>query len=179
MTPSGLSVIFRTYSDIEANVVQALLDSQGRSRPPGAALRHLPLQREPDGRDAHLRARRGCGGGAAIIDSHREVTTGRVMPLTLEFEALESRLGYRFRDCGLLEHGLTHKSKAHEDPSGGVSTTSRWSFLATRFSAWSCPKRCFARFPRIPRARSRRSKRTWCRRRRWPRWRSVSDSVNT
>ena len=37
------------------------------------------------------------------------------------FDALEARLGYRFKDRGLLEHALTHKSKAHEDPSGGVA----------------------------------------------------------
>ena len=29
MTDSGLTVIFRTQSDIEANVVEALLDSHG------------------------------------------------------------------------------------------------------------------------------------------------------
>ena len=29
MTPTGLTVIFRTQSDIEANVVEALLDSHG------------------------------------------------------------------------------------------------------------------------------------------------------
>jgi dsRNA-specific ribonuclease len=38
-----------------------------------------------------------------------------------EFDELQVRIGYRFRDRGLLEHALTHKSRAAEDASGGVA----------------------------------------------------------
>jgi ribonuclease III len=65
-----------------------------------------------------------------IIESHREqVGGGIVVPLPQEFDALEARIGYRFRDRGLLEHALTHKSKAHEDPSGGVTDNESLEFL--------------------------------------------------
>jgi ribonuclease-3 len=67
---------------------------------------------------------------ARIIESHREeVGSGLVVPLPQQFAALELRIGYRFRDRGLLEHALTHKSKAHEDPSGGVMDNESLEFL--------------------------------------------------
>ena len=52
-----------------------------------------------------------------------------VVPLRDEFEPLERRIGYRFRDRGLLEHALTHKSRAHEDASGGVIDNESLEFL--------------------------------------------------
>ncbi|MGH9203379.1 MAG: putative signal transducing protein, partial [Vicinamibacterales bacterium] len=131
MTPVGLTVIFRTHSDIEANIVQALLDSQGvetvRTSSPPSSL--FPFAVNPMG-ETHISVRdEDASAALRIIDSHREVTTGRVTTLPQQFEALESRLGYRFRDRGLLEHGLTHKSKAHEDPSGGVIDNESLEFL--------------------------------------------------
>ena len=42
---------------------------------------------------------------------------------------LESRLRYRFRDRGLLEHALTHRSRAHEDVTGGVVDNESLEFL--------------------------------------------------
>jgi ribonuclease-3 len=65
-----------------------------------------------------------------IIEAHcNQVGGGLVVPLPQQFAALEARLGYRFRDRGLLEHALTHKSKAHEDPSGGVVDNESLEFL--------------------------------------------------
>jgi hypothetical protein len=116
----GLTVIFRTQSDIEANVIEALLDSHGvetlrtAGPPPGL----FPMSLNPLGvtqisvRDADAEE------AVRIIDSHRDQVSGGGMVVTLPqaFDALETRIGYRFRDRGLLEHALTHKSKAHEDP---------------------------------------------------------------
>ena len=129
---AGLTVIFRTASNIEASVVQALLDSHGiesvRTSGPPAAL--FPFTVNPMGetrvsvRDAEAEE------AVRIIESHREeVGGGLVVPLPQQFATLESRLGYRFRDRGLLEHALTHKSKAHEDPSGGVLDNESLEFL--------------------------------------------------
>jgi ribonuclease-3 len=42
---------------------------------------------------------------------------------------LEERIGYRFKDLGLLEHALTHRSRAHEDASGGVIDNESLEFL--------------------------------------------------
>ena len=132
MTESGLTVIFRTQSDIEANVVEALLDSHGvqtlRTSGPTPGL--FQFKFSPMG-ETHIAVRdEDALDAVRIIDSHREQVGGAiVVPLSQEFDALESRIGYRFKDRGLLEHALTHKSKAHEDPSGGVVDNESLEFL--------------------------------------------------
>ncbi len=84
-----------------------------------------------------------------IIESHREqVGGGIVVPLPQEFDALEGRLGYRFRDRGLLEHALTHKSKAHEDPSGGVADNESLEFLGDAVLGLVVADALFRAFPR-------------------------------
>jgi len=48
-----------------------------------------------------------------IIDSHRtELTTGQLVRIRDEFEPLQRAIEYRFRDRGLLEHAMTHTSRA-------------------------------------------------------------------
>ena len=37
-----------------------------------------------------------------------------------EFEDLQQRISYQFRDRDLLEHALTHKSRVAEDLSGDM-----------------------------------------------------------
>src|SRR5438132_6530661 len=124
-------VVFSTTSDIEASVVLALLDSQGIAafRITGNPQAILPMSMSPLGEvriavpeDVAEDARR-------IIDSHREDVGQRVVRLRDEFEDIESRIGYRFRDRGLLEHALTHKSRAAEDVSGGVADNESLEFL--------------------------------------------------
>ena len=48
---------------------------------------------------------------------------------TSQLPASKPATGYRFRDRGLLEHALTHKSRAAEDPSGGVADNESMEFL--------------------------------------------------
>ena len=129
---SGLTVIFRTASNIEASIVQALLDSHGiesvRTSGPPASL--FPFTVNPMGETRVSVREEEAEDAVRIIESHREeVGGGLVVPLPQQFAALEARLGYRFRDRGLLEHALTHKSKAHEDPSGGVMDNESLEFL--------------------------------------------------
>jgi ribonuclease-3 len=129
---AGLTVIFRTASNIEASVVQALLDSHGiesiRTSGPPPTL--FPFTVNPMGETRVSVRDEEAEDALRIIESHREeVGGGLVVPLPQQFAALEARIGYRFRDRGLLEHGLTHKSKAHEDPSGGVLDNESLEFL--------------------------------------------------
>ncbi|HEX7281350.1 MAG TPA: ribonuclease III, partial [Vicinamibacterales bacterium] len=72
---------------------------------------------------------------------------GIVVPLPQEFDALEQRLGYRFRDRGLLEHALTHRSKAHEDPSGGVVDNESLEFLGDAVLGLVVAEALFRSFP--------------------------------
>ena len=129
---SDLTVVFRTWSDIEADVVAALLDSHGiRSiRTAGAPPGMMPFTVSTLGETRVSVRDEEAADAARVIASHRdEVGGGLVVPLPQQFDALERRLGYRFRDRGLLEHALTHKSKAHEDPSGGVTDNESLEFL--------------------------------------------------
>ena len=146
---SELVVIFRTGSNIEASVVQALLDSHGIEsvRSSGLPSGLFPFTinpmelavsvREDDAEEA-----------VRVIASHREeVGGGLVVPLPQQFAAFEERLGYRFRDRGLLEHALTHKSKAHEDPSGGVIDNESLEFLGDAVLGLVVADALFRTFP--------------------------------
>ncbi|MGQ0733947.1 MAG: ribonuclease III [Acidobacteriota bacterium] len=129
---ADLTVVFRTASNIEASVVQALLDSHGvqsvRTAGPPASL--FPFTVNPMGETQVSVRDEDAEEAIRIIESHREqVGGGLVVPLPQQLTELEQRLGYRFRDRGLLEHALTHRSKAHEDPSGGVLDNESLEFL--------------------------------------------------
>jgi ribonuclease III len=71
------------------------------------------------------------------------------VPLPQQLAALEARLGYRFRDRGLLEHALTHKSKAHEDPSGGVVDNESLEFLGDAVLGLVVADALFRSFPHL------------------------------
>ena len=124
-------VVFTTASANEASVVMALLDSHGiRSfRASGNTQGIWPMAVNALGA-----IRVAVPGGMAeearrIIDSHREDVGTRVVRLRDEFEGLQRRIGYRFNDRGLLEHALTHKSRAAEDVSGGIVDNESMEFL--------------------------------------------------
>jgi ribonuclease-3 len=151
VTHSGLTVIFRTQSDIEANVVEALLDSHGvetlRTSGPTPGL--FQFKFNPLGETCISVRDEDAADAVRIIDSHREqVGGGMVVPLPQEFDALEARIGYRFKDRGLLEHALTHKSKAHEDPSGGVADNESLEFLGDAVLGLVVAETLFRVFPK-------------------------------
>jgi ribonuclease-3 len=60
---------------------------------------------------------------------------------------LEKRIGYQFRDLGLLEHALTHRSRAHEDASGGVIDNESLEFLGDAVLGFAIADMLFVRFP--------------------------------
>jgi ribonuclease-3 len=142
-------VIFRTASEIEANVVRGLLETHGihaviasdmsRTVFPLAVSGHWELRLSVTADQADEATR--------IIASHREVATGRVVRLGDEFEPLERRIGYRFRDRGMLEHALTHRSRAHEDASGGVFDNESMEFLGDAVLGFIIADLLFRIFP--------------------------------
>jgi len=149
MSDRGLTVIFRTQSDIEANVIEALLDSHGveTMRTAGPTPGLFPFSLNPLG-ETQISVRDSDAAEAVrIIDSHRDHVGGMVVTLPQAFDALEARLGYRFRDRGLLEHALTHKSKAHEDPSGGVTDNESLEFLGDAVLGLVVSEALFRAFP--------------------------------
>ena len=142
-------VVFTTTSDIEASVVTALLDSHGIgsfriSGNPQAiwpmAVNALGDIRIAVAEDLWEEAQR-------IIASHREDVGSRVVRLRDEFEELQVRVGYRFRDRGLLEHALTHKSRAAEDASGGVADNESLEFLGDAVLGLVVAEMLFRKYP--------------------------------
>jgi ribonuclease-3 len=142
-----LSVVFRTASHIEASVVRGLLETHGiaamissdmsRTAFP-MSLAELRVEVSEEHAD---HARR-------IIDSHREeVGTGRVVPFGTELEPLERVIGYRFKDRGLLEHAMTHRSRVHEDASGGVFDNESMEFLGDSVLGFVIADMLFRQFP--------------------------------
>lgn len=147
---TALTVVFRTHSDIEANVVQALLESHGVEsvRTAGAPPGMFPFTVSTLGETRVSVREAEADEAVRIIESHREqVGGGLVVPLPQQLTALEARLGYRFRDRGLLEHALTHKSKAHEDPSGGVVDNESLEFLGDAVLGLVVADALFRSFP--------------------------------
>src|SRR2546430_6589342 len=83
-----------------------------------------------------------------IIEAHRtELKNGQVVRLRDEFEALQHAIGYRFRDRGLLEHAMTHTSRANEDVSGGVADNESMEFLGDALLGFVIADMLFRDFP--------------------------------
>ena len=146
MTPV---VVFTTTSDIEASVVSALLDSQGIQsfRISGNPQAILPMAVSPLGEIRIAVPDEEAAAARRIIESHREDVGTRVVRLRDEFDELQTRIEYRFRDRGLLEHALTHRSRAAEDASGGVCDNESLEFLGDAVLGLVVADAQFRRFP--------------------------------
>jgi ribonuclease III len=145
-----LVVIFRTHSDIEARIVRGLLESHGVMSVVSSDVPHsiFPLSMDglTDVRIAVLPEE--ADDAQRIIDAHRtELKNGQVVRLRDEFEALQQAIGYRFRDRGLLEHAMTHTSRANEDVSGGVVDNESMEFLGDALLGSVVAEMLFREFP--------------------------------
>src|SRR5919205_4494409 len=146
-----LVVIFRTPSEIEASVIRGLLETHGIA---SALLSDnsrtaFPLALNDQSWERRVAVTADDAAAALrIIESHRdEVQGGRVVPFGSELEPLERRIGYRFRDRGLLEHALTHRSRVHEDASGGVFDNESMEFLGDSVLGFVIADTLFRQFP--------------------------------
>jgi ribonuclease III len=142
-----LIIIFRTPSQIEADVVRGLLETHGIATMIASDLSRTPfpltvneLRIAVHAEDAEHAKR--------VIDSHRDESgPGRLVPFGSELEPLERRIGYRFKDRGLLEHALTHRSRVHEDASGGVFDNESMEFLGDSVLGFVIADMLFRQFP--------------------------------
>ncbi len=147
LTLPDLVVVFRTPSQTEAEVVRGLLESHGIAAIIGTDLSRtaFPLTLN----ELRIAVPAGDADAATqLIDSHRDDTApGRLVPFGSELEPLERRIGYRFRDRGLLEHALTHRSRVHEDASGGVFDNESMEFLGDSVLGFVIADLLFRDFP--------------------------------
>jgi ribonuclease-3 len=141
--------IFHSHSSIEAEVVRALLSAHGIDSAVASALSpsvfpirfgqaefrvSVPAHAAPRARD--------------VIAGHLdEAAANEVRRLSDTLGPLEVRIGYTFRDLGLLEHALTHRSRAHEDASGGVIDNESLEFLGDAVLGFVIADLLFTRFP--------------------------------
>jgi len=147
---ADLVVVFRTQSDVEARIVHGLLDAHGVPSVVASDLPHhiFPVAvsglgevrvsvRDPDADEARR-----------IIEGHRtQLTNGTLVRIRDEFETLQRAIGYRFRDRGLLEHAMTHTSRANEDASGGVVDNESLEFLGDAVLGFLIADQLFREFP--------------------------------
>jgi ribonuclease-3 len=144
---NNLVVIFRTPSQIEADVVRGLLATHGIATMISSDISRTPFPLAVNELRVSVHAQE-ADHAKRIIESHREDSgPGRVVPFGSELEPLERRIGYRFRDRGLLEHALTHRSRVHEDASGGVFDNESMEFLGDSVLGFVIADLLFRQFP--------------------------------
>jgi len=143
-------VVFRTHSDIEASIVAGLLDAHGIEAIISSDVPHSVFPLTVNGL-GEVRVSVGADQAEAatrlIADFGQSAERGAPVRIRDEFEALQERIAYRFRDRGLLEHALTHRSRAHEDVTGGVVDNESLEFLGDAVLGFVVADRLFHRFP--------------------------------
>jgi len=141
--------VLRTPSSVEAEVVCALLDAHDIQATVSSALAALLPMRFGQ---TEFRITVPAGSAARardLIAGHLdEAAAAEVRRLTDNLGPLEERIGYQFRDIGLLEHALTHRSRAHEDASGGVIDNESMEFLGDAVLGFVIADLLFTRFPK-------------------------------
>jgi ribonuclease-3 len=151
-------VVFRSHSDIEAQIVRGLLETHGidsiPSTGPGPSV--FPFNAEglvevriavpPDQAETAIR----------IIGEHREhVTGGVVVPLERAIADLEQRsAAARWPP----RRTLTHKSKAHEDATGGVVDNESLEFLGDAVLGFVVADLLYREFPHFQEGQKSKAK---------------------
>jgi ribonuclease-3 len=147
---SDLVTIFRTHSDVEASIVKGLLEANGVFSIVSSSMTHsvFPLTVNELGEVRIAVHPEEAEEARRIIDSHRtELTSGQLVRIRDEFDALQRAIEYRFRDRGLLEHAMTHTSRANEDVTGGVVDNESLEFLGDAVLGFVIADTLFREFP--------------------------------
>jgi ribonuclease-3 len=143
-------IVFRTWSDIEANLVVGLLEAHGIMANLASDVPHAVFPLSVNGLGEVRVSVPGEQADAAtrIIADYRPTDeAGAAVRIREEFEALEEAIGRRFRDRGTLEHALTHRSRANEDVTGGVADNESLEFLGDAVLGFLIAEILFLRFP--------------------------------
>jgi ribonuclease-3 len=125
-------VVFRTRSTVEASIVRGLLEAHGYEALISAGSQWAIVPSAIGSDEFAIAVPAGVADAARrLVESRQELPASRGdEPTSGEgFAALEARIGHRFADRTLLEHALTHRSRAHEDVTGGVIDNESLEFL--------------------------------------------------
>jgi ribonuclease III len=143
-------IVFRTWSDIEASIVCGLLEAHGIDVSAASDIPHtvFPLTVNGLGEVRIAVSAENADTAARLIQDYRASDeSGPPARIRDEFEALQDAAGYRFRDRGILEHALTHRSRANEDVTGGVADNESLEFLGDAVLGFVIAELLFRRFP--------------------------------
>jgi ribonuclease III len=143
-------VVFRTWSDIEASIVRGLLEAHGIEVSLASDVPHavFPLTINGLGEVRIAVADDAAEAATRLIRDYRTSDeAGPQARIRDEFEALQEAAAYRFRDRGILEHALTHRSRANEDVTGGVTDNESLEFLGDAVLGFVVAELLFTRFP--------------------------------
>jgi ribonuclease III len=142
--------VFRSHLSIEAEIVRALLEAHGLDARVSSTMAPglFPLRFGGQAAFAVSVRKTHREKAEALIAGHLdEAAAAEVRRLSENLSPLEERIGYQFRDLGLLEHALTHRSRAHEDASGGVVDNESLEFLGDAVLGFVVADMLFQRFP--------------------------------
>jgi ribonuclease-3 len=143
-------VVFRTWSDIEASIVRGLLEAHGIGVSLASDVPHavFPLTINGLGEVRIAVPADAAEAATRILQDYRAADEADPAPrIRDEFEALQEATGYRFRDRGILEHALTHRSRANEDVTGGVIDNESLEFLGDAVLGFVVAELLFRRYP--------------------------------
>jgi len=126
-------VVFRTRSAVEASIVRGLLEAHGFEAmvSPDSVWTIVPSP-SSGGDDIAVAVPAAVADAARrLVESRRDLpeTRGDEPSQGDGFAVLEARIGHPFVDRALLERALTHRSRAHEDATGGVTDNESLEFL--------------------------------------------------
>jgi ribonuclease-3 len=141
--------VFRCQSAIEAQVVRGLLTVHGIDSMVESALAPgvFPMRVGQAGFRVSVSAHE-APRAREVIAAHRdEAAAAEISRLEETLGPLQGVLGYHFQDLGLLEHALTHRSRTHEDASGGVMDNESLEFLGDAVLGFVVADMLFARYP--------------------------------
>jgi ribonuclease-3 len=141
--------VFRSHSSIEAEVVRGLLTAHDIDAFVGSALALSVFPMRFDQTEFSVSVPNVAAKRARdLIASHLdEAAASEVRRIKETLGPLEKRIGYAFRDLGLLEHALTHRSRAHEDASGGVIDNESLEFLGDAVLGFVISDMLFHQYP--------------------------------
>jgi ribonuclease III len=151
----ALAVVFRTHSDIEASIVSGLLEAHGIYAAASSDLTHSVFPLSIDGL-GEVRISVPESQAAAALTIIREQSTRapsheivHMVDDTRDLSALESRLGYTFREPAVLDRALTHRSLANEDSTGSTIDNESLEFLGDAVLGFAMADLLFRDFPQF------------------------------
>jgi ribonuclease III len=141
--------IFRSHSSIETEIVRGLLDAHDIEASLTSALSPslFPVRFGQAEFRVSVPAAEAQRARDLIASHLDEAAAGELHRLRDTLGPLEEHLGHKFHDIGLLEHALTHRSRAHEDASGGVIDNESLEFLGDAVLGFVIADMLFQRFP--------------------------------